>query len=123
MATSRSENDEVTAQVASGLEGGKRLRQSIQRALGSLMLFSIFMREATLIKGDGPAGIGELAIKALAMLVVVPLLIVSLAYAFAKRRRGYLIATACLAVFAALALVDACSDDKGHCRNWSVHLS
>lgn len=107
----------------------KRVIFPAVRILINLVFFAIFIKEASIVRGDGPVGFGELALKGLAILITIPILLISIACSFftssnMKRRFiliiVYAITTIWLIFLAAIAVIDACSDKKGHCRDWSL---
>lgn len=90
-------------------------------------LFSLFIREALMIRGDGPGGFGELILKLLMSHMALALLALGLIASFkvfCTEKRGWGSITACVVAtliligFSAIAVAAACMDDRGHCRNW-----
>lgn len=95
--------------------------------LFNLAALSLFFREALIIRGDGPGGFGELILKLLMSQMALALLAMGLIGSFKAYRAdqfGWRSITACvmatsiLVGFSAIAVAEACMDDRGHCRNW-----
>ncbi len=95
--------------------------------LFNLAALSLFFREALIIRGDGPVGFGELILKLLMSQMALALLAMGLIASFKAYRAdkfGWRSITACvmatsiLVGFSAIAVAEACMDDRGHCRNW-----
>jgi hypothetical protein len=85
------------------------------------------MKEATIIKGDGPGGFGEMIIKSAITLPTLALYFITLTLSLRSLRFNkffifFIIATLWFIFLATLAIWDACSDDKGYCRNWILYL-
>ena len=95
--------------------------------LFNLALLSLFLREALIVRADGPGGFGELILKLLMCHVALALLamglIASLKAYRAEKRSVWLtmacvVSTSILLGFSSIAVMEACIDDRGHCRAW-----
>jgi len=86
-------------------------------------------REFTIIRSDGPNGFAEFIIKALIVNLSIASFVAAIfltrsIYRAANIRYPLIIMSIAIslpaAFFATLSIIDACSDNKGHCRNWQV---
>lgn len=102
--------------------------QAWRTAFNIVLLFIIF-RDVTVVRSDGPSGFGELAFKGvvffLALIFLFINFIVKRVASYRGRRQsrlgvGDVITTFWLVFFSAISIADACSDDKGYCRHWSL---
>ncbi|MFB4368779.1 MULTISPECIES: hypothetical protein [unclassified Pseudomonas] len=110
----------------------KNLVACLTYYLVNLTLFVLFIREALIVRADGPGGFGEVILKLLmsqmALAVLVMGLIASIKV-FCTDKRGWgsitasAVATLALVGFAAIAVTEACVDDRGYCRDWQWHSS
>ena len=98
----------------------------------NVALFAITSINTFTIRGDGPSGFGEVVVKAIIFIICIALLIssaislTSIERSASPRKVPELISSLSaflLALFAILAIVDACSDQGGHCRRDGIHLS
>ncbi len=105
----------------------KKLIYCLAYNLFNTALLSLFLREALIIRGDGPVGFGELILKLLMSQMALALLAMGLIASFKAYRAdqfGWRSITACvmatsiLVGFSAIAVAEACMDDRGHCRDW-----
>lgn len=97
--------------------------------LTNLSLLALIYRNGTIIRGDGPAGFAELIVKGFITYICFVFFVGGLTasikiYRVSKdsfRLKALCIATFSLLVFfSAIAVVEACSDDAGHCRQWHI---
>lgn len=94
-------------------------------------LLSLFVREALIIRGDGPRGFGELILKLLMSHIALALLAMGLIASIkafrADKGSGWLtiacvVSTSILLGFSSIAVMEACMDDRGHCRAWHWYI-
>lgn len=109
-------------------------RINLQRwrtALNIVLLFIVF-RDGTIVRNDGHSGFGEFAFKGAVICLSLIFLFINfivkkiVSYRGKTKLRistGDVITTLWLAFFAAISIIDACSDDKGYCRHWSLFSS
>lgn len=92
-------------------------------------LLTLIYRNATVIRGDGSAGFSELIIKGFISYICLAFFVGGLIasikiYRVSKDRfrlKALCIVTSSLLLFfSAVAVVEACSDDAGHCRGWRI---
>lgn len=91
-------------------------------------LLAWVIRTMTIIRSDGPGGFGELIIKGYITNICLALFIFSVVIsvkAFRARKASLLIMlclvpTAILLFFSGVAVVEACTDDGGYCREWQL---
>lgn len=92
-------------------------------------LLALIYRNATVIRGDGPAGFSELIIKGfithICLAFFVGGIIASIKIYRASKDRFRLkalciVTFSVLLFFSAVAVVESCSDDAGHCREWRI---
>ena len=92
------------------------------------VLVAMVVRNTTIIRSDGPGGFGELIIKGLMTNICLALFIFGVVVSVKACRTdkaGSLIAlcifsSAVLLFFSGVAVVEACTDDGGHCRGWQL---
>ncbi|MGM9485460.1 hypothetical protein ACS5PN_30005 [Roseateles sp. NT4] len=97
----------------------------------NLVLFATFFKEATIIRGDGPGGFGEAALKGLLLLNALAAFIAGVVSSVVAYRESWsgsrlwrpAVASLVLLLFAVLAVCEACSDGAGHCRHWQIFWS
>jgi hypothetical protein len=109
----------------------QRISHPVLRTVLNLVMLVVICRDSFIIRGDGPNGFGELAIKILILLLSLVVGLVGLASAAAiessDKPRPFLsfvdfFATLWLALFGAMAIFGACADNGGYCRRWSLFL-
>ncbi len=101
----------------------------------NILLFYIVFRGASVIYGDGPAGFGEVLVKGILetysfFLFLGGLILSRLIYKSnsLKSKSGIffifiiILITMVLISISRLMIIDACSNSKGYCRNWTIHL-
>lgn len=102
------------------------------RTVFNIILLFVVFRDITIVRSDGPSGFGELAFKGTVFsLALIFLFINFIAKSIASYRgkpkprmsAGDVISTLWLTFFAAISIVDACSDARGYCRHWSLFIS
>lgn len=95
----------------------------------NVSLLALIYRNATVIRGDGPAGFSELIIKGFITYICFMFFVGGLTasikiYRVSKdkfRLKALCIVTSSLLLFfSAVAVVEACSEDAGHCREWRI---
>lgn len=113
------------------MHGTHRLFLPLCKILLHFFLLSLFMREAFIVRGDGPGGLGEMLLKSLLLMVcwAVFLLSSTMLVAAAQKEKQvaakhgvFIGASIWLALCAALAVVEACADSRGYCQNWRLFL-
>lgn len=92
----------------------------------------VILRQCSVVHGDGPGGFGEILLKGLLAQVSILcfiLLIASFRYLsrdVASTRLaifGVCLTTAVLLFSFLVSLFDACTNDKGFCKNWNIVLA
>ena len=102
--------------------------QDWRMVLNIVLVFIIF-RETTIIRSDGPSGFGEAVLKSIVfflslIFIFINFIVKSIASYRGKPKPrmsvGDVITTLWAAFFAAISVVDACSDNTGYCRHWNL---
>ena len=108
-----------------------RISHPALRTLLNLVMLVVICRDTFIIRSDGPNGFGELVFKILILLFSLVVSLAGLASAAAiessEKPRPFLsfvdiFATLWLALFGVMAIFDACADNGGYCRRWSLFL-
>ncbi|GEM_PF-3086492 len=109
------------------MHGTHRFFSPLGKILLHFFLLSLFMREAFIVRSDGPGGWGEMVLKSLLLMVCWAVFLLSSTVLLVAAQRGkqaaakqgiFIFASIWLALCAALAVVEACSDSRGYCQNW-----
>jgi hypothetical protein len=95
-------------------------------------LFYIVLRGAFVIHGDGPGGFGEFIIKGFMLWVSMSLFITGFVSTRSINKKDShnikfniflcTIATVVLILFCGIMVIDACTNNQGYCRNWTIHF-
>ncbi len=105
------------------MHGTHRFFSPLGKILLHFFLLSLFMREAFIVRSDGPGGV----LKSLLLMVCWAVFLLSSTMLVVVAQRGkqaaakqgvFIFASIWLALCAALAVVEACSDSRGYCQNW-----
>ena len=114
--------------------------QSTNQRSVTILLYNIFnafllyivFHGAFVINADGPGGFGESIIKAFLFFISISIFILGLASTgvFNKPNNQHykinyflaIVATIILVFSSGVMIADACSNDNGYCRNWSIQL-
>ena len=108
----------------------QRISYPALRTLLNLVMLVVICRDAFIIRSDGPNGFGEQVFKILILLFSLVVSLAGLASAAAiessEKPRPFLsfdfFTTLWLALFGVMAIFDACADNGGYCRRWSLFL-
>ena len=94
--------------------------------------FILCFHFATIIRSDGPGGFAEIIIKSLilhsSIISLCAGIVLSIKQHLSVKPSFFtsftcLLITMLLMVFAALGIIEACSDNKGYCRNWKIAVA
>ena len=101
----------------------------------NIFLLFIISRGASVIYGDGPSGFGEVMVKGILelfsfFLFLGSLILTALIYKNKNLESKFNIfiiflitaITIILISISSLMISDACSNNKGYCRNWTIHF-
>ena len=98
----------------------------------NMFLLLIIFRGTSVIYGDGPAGFGEAIVKGIIELFSVPIFLSGLLVTVLGYKEKSLTSKVNIIVASIISILlilisssmihDACNNEKGYCRNWTIHF-